>query len=149
MAHSALTLDTWLTNTMTRPGCVSRNLYSVTSFWPSAHSALYLKRAVTQPCTAGKVKRAPKVRGAGDTNVLRQALHHDVLAGEVEHERGGGQLQRRDQSERRQENKNEPKHRLRRRSHLSKLELFDSSSVMAMPSPLANVPFAPLLNRRV
>lgn len=64
MAHSALTLDTWLTNTMTRPGCVSRNLYSVTSFWPSAHSALYLKRAVTQPCTAGKVKRAAKVRGA-------------------------------------------------------------------------------------
>jgi hypothetical protein len=149
MAHSALTLDTWLTNTMTRPGCVSRNLYSVTSFWPCAHSALYLNEAVTQPCTPREAKRAPTVRCEGKTNVLGQALHHDVLAGEVEHERGGGQLQRRDQSEHRNENENQPKHRLRRGSHLSKLELFDSSSVMAMPSPLANVPFAPLLNRRV
>jgi hypothetical protein len=33
--------------------------------------------------------------------------------------------------------------------HLSKLELLDSSSVIAMPSPFANVPFAPLLNNRV
>ena len=33
--------------------------------------------------------------------------------------------------------------------HLSKLELLDSSSVIAMPPPLAIVPFAPLLNKRV
>ncbi len=33
--------------------------------------------------------------------------------------------------------------------NLSKLELLDSSSVIAMPSPLAIVPFAPLLNKRV
>ncbi len=89
IAHRALTLDTWLTNTMTRPGCVSKNLYRVTSFWPCAHSALYLGNTVTQP-NAVKEAKSEAAMGRGYAILLRQALHHDVLASEVEHERGGG-----------------------------------------------------------
>ena len=145
MAHSALTLDTWFTNTMTRPGCVSRNLYRVTSFWPCAHSALYLPWGVTWPQAAGVQWLMPNAHAVA--NALREALHHHVFACKVKNKRRCGQVQRRDEPDERH-SVNEARDTASKR-HLSKLELLDSSSVIAMPSPLAIVPFAPLLNKRV